>query len=139
MRWRRLGRPLAALPRQGWWIAGGIIATLVATAGLCAIAAIDGSRAQLSASIVVLVIGSLILDLAGAIILARAWAYGRTSFLLAVPFFYLWPLLAVGVLGITVASAGDGGGGLFFPTPRGGERYRQSRRGRKRRASSGAS
>ena len=115
-----------------------MIATLVATVGLCAIAAIDGSRPQLPTSIVVLIIVTLMLELAGAIILARAWAYGRTSFLLAVPFFYVWPLLLVGALLITVFTLGTGGEGLFLPTPRGGERYRQSRGGRKRRAASTA-
>ena len=107
---------------------------VAASAALIYCGARYGNRSTLPRGVVVALIAAALVQLVGAVMLSRALARGRVSFVLGVPLFYVWPVLLAGlaVVWLLTLSWGDT---LFVASSAGtsGKR-RETRRGRRRRA-----
>jgi hypothetical protein len=129
--WRTAGGVLAPPRRQGWWVAAGVLLEVVASAVLIYCMAKYGGRASLPHGVVGAIVAALVIELAGAVVLARALAPSRGALVVGVPFFYVWPALLVVLVGLWVATLGFGD--PMLPLGGASGRYRESKRGRRRR------
>jgi quinol-cytochrome oxidoreductase complex cytochrome b subunit len=130
-RWRTLGGSLAPPRRQGWWTGAGVALEVVATALVVYCAAKYGDRSTLPHAAVALLVAAGVIELAGALTLSRALAPGRVLFALAVPLFFVWPVILIGLVAVFVLTLSSGDSMALFGS--GGGRVRETKRGRKRR------
>jgi hypothetical protein len=129
-RWRTLGGPLAPPRRQRTWLVAGALLELVASAAIVVCAARYGNRASLPHGVVAVVVAAAVVELVGAVLLARALAPSRGAFALLVPVLFVWPLLVVVLAAAFLLTLG-GGAPWFFGG--GSGRRHETARGRRRR------